>query len=81
MQIAAIEGLMARCVARDVTRDVNLLWLQHETLAVGDWIVVHLGRATERVSAAEAAAAWALYDEMLAAAEPTPAAAWPSASG
>lgn len=67
MQIKAIDGLMARCEAKGVERDVNLLMLMHEPLAVGDYLVVHLGRAIERVSATEAATAWALYDEMLAA--------------
>lgn len=67
MQIVALDGLVARCVARGVEREVNLLWLQHEPLAVGDYLVVHRGWATERVSAETAAAAWALYDELLAA--------------
>lgn len=67
MQIHAINGLMARCEAKGAEREVNLLMLMHEDLAVGDYIVVHLGRAIERVSADDAATAWSLYDEMLAA--------------
>ncbi|EIC21913.1 HypC/HybG/HupF family hydrogenase formation chaperone [Thiorhodovibrio frisius] len=67
MQIKSINGLMARCEAKGVERDANLLMLMHEDLAVGDHIVVHLGRAIERVTAEDAATAWALYDEMLAA--------------
>jgi hydrogenase expression/formation protein HypC len=66
MQIKGIDGLIARCEAKGVERDVNLLMLMHEELKVGDYIVVHLGRAIERVSAEDAATAWALYDEMLA---------------
>ncbi len=66
MQIITIDGLIARCEAKGVERDVNLLMLMHEELAPGDYIVVHLGRALERVSAQDAASAWALYDEMLA---------------
>lgn len=67
MQIKAIDGLLARCEAKGVERDANLLMLMHEPLHVGDYIVVHLGRAIERVSPEDAATAWALYDEMLAA--------------
>ncbi|WP_408034146.1 HypC/HybG/HupF family hydrogenase formation chaperone [Thiorhodovibrio winogradskyi] len=67
MQIKAINGLMARCEAKGVERDANLLMLMHEDLAVGDHVVVHLGRAIERVTPEDAATAWALYDEMLAA--------------
>jgi hydrogenase expression/formation protein HypC len=65
MQIQAIDGLIAHCEAKGVTREVNLLMLMHEDLAPGDYVVVHLGRAIERVSAEDAAIAWALYDEML----------------
>ncbi len=70
MQVQSIDGFIARCTARGVERDINLFFLQHEPIAVGDYIVAHLGRATERVSAEAAAAAWALYDQMLAAEEP-----------
>ena len=66
MQIKAIDGLVARCEAKGVERDANLLMLMHEELSIGDYIVVHLGRAIDRVSAEDAATAWALYDEMLA---------------
>jgi hydrogenase expression/formation protein HypC len=34
---------------------------------VGDFVVVHLGYAVDRVSAEEAAAAWEIYDQLLAA--------------
>nr|WP_275957858.1 HypC/HybG/HupF family hydrogenase formation chaperone [Rhabdochromatium marinum] len=67
MQIKELNGLVARCEAKGVEREANLLMLMHEELAVGDYLVVHLGRAIERVSAEDAATAWALYDEMLAA--------------
>ena len=69
MQIRTIDGLLARCEAKGVAREANLLMLEHEGLAVGDFVVVHLGYAVDKVSAEEAAAAWELYDEMLAAEE------------
>ena len=66
MQIRAIDGLLARCEAKGVERDANLLMLEHEGLEVGDYVVVHLGYAMDKVSAEEAAAAWDIYDQMLA---------------
>ena len=67
MQICSIDGLLARCEAKGVEREANLLMLEHESLAVGDYVVIHLGYAMDRVTAEEAAAAWDIYDQMLAA--------------
>lgn len=67
MQIRAIDGLLAECEAKGVTREANLLMLEQEAVAVGDYVVVHLGYAVDKVTADEAAAAWRIYDEMLAA--------------
>jgi len=67
MRISSIDGLLARCEAKGVEREANLLMLEQEPLSVGDYVVVHLGYAVDRVSAEEAAAAWEIYDQMLAA--------------
>ncbi|TCT19187.1 HypC/HybG/HupF family hydrogenase formation chaperone [Thiobaca trueperi] len=67
MQIQSIDGFAARCAAKGVEREVNLFMLQHEPLAVGDYVVVHLGYAMDRISPSAAAAAWEVYDQMLAA--------------
>ena len=69
MQIRAIDGLLAECEAKGVIREANLLMLDHENPAVGDFVVVHLGYAVEKVSAEDAAGAWEIYDQMLAAEE------------
>jgi hydrogenase expression/formation protein HypC len=71
MRITAIDGFAARCEAKGVERAVSLFLLQHESLAIGDYVVVHLGNAIDRVTPEQAADAWALYDEMLAC-EPVP---------
>jgi hydrogenase expression/formation protein HypC len=73
MQIKEIDGFNARCEAKGVTRDVNLFMLQHESLAPGDYVVAHLGQAIQKVDAEEAAAAWAIYDEMLGSIDPSTA--------
>ncbi len=67
MQIKQIDGFDARCEAKGVERDVSLFMLQHEPLQAGDFVIVHVGYAIQKVSAEEAATAWEIYDEMLAA--------------
>ncbi|MEN8176288.1 MAG: HypC/HybG/HupF family hydrogenase formation chaperone [Pseudomonadota bacterium] len=69
MQIKSIDGLVARCEARGVERELKLLFLQHETLNPGDFLVADRGNAIQKISPEAAAAAWAVYDEMLAAAD------------
>ena len=70
MQIQSIDGFVARCTAKGVEREASLLMLQHEPLEVGDFVVIHLGYAVDRISAEEAAAAWEIYDQLLAAQVP-----------
>ena len=67
MRIVERNGFTARCEARGVERDVSLFLMQHEDLAPGDFVMVHMGEALEKMSASAAQEAWALYDEMLAA--------------
>ncbi|MCC7278150.1 MAG: HypC/HybG/HupF family hydrogenase formation chaperone [Chromatiaceae bacterium] len=67
MQIRSIDGLLARCEAKGVEREANLLMLEHENLAIGDFVVLHLGYAMNKITPEEAAAAWDIYDQMLAA--------------
>lgn len=65
MRIESIDGWIARCEAKGVYRDVNLFMMQDESFEPGEYLVVHLGYAIQKVSHDEAASAWALYDEML----------------
>jgi len=65
MQIMAIDGYTAHCEARGVMRDVSLFMLQGENLQAGDYIVVHLGYAIQKITPQEARTAWELYDQML----------------
>ncbi len=67
MQIRSIDGLLARCEAKGIEREANLLMLVHENLVIGDFVVLHLGYAMNKITPEEAAAAWEIYDQMLAA--------------
>ncbi len=66
MQIQAIDGFIAHCEAKGVTRDVSLFMMQEEPLEPGDHVVVHVGYAIQKISPQEARTAWELYDQMLA---------------
>ncbi|MFZ5620109.1 MAG: HypC/HybG/HupF family hydrogenase formation chaperone [Pseudomonadota bacterium] len=66
MQIREIDGFVARCEAKGVSRDVNLFLLQGDPLELGDFVMVHVGYAIQKMSEQEARSAWELYDEMLA---------------
>ncbi len=72
MQIVEVNGYVARCEAKGVERDVSLFLLQHEPLAPGDFVVVHVGYAIQKVAEQEARTAWELYDQMLAAEDRPP---------
>lgn len=67
MQIVEINGYSARCRARGVEREVSLFLLQHEPVAAGDHVLVHVGYAIQKMTTPEARSAWELYDVMLAA--------------
>lgn len=66
MKIIEIEQFMARCEAKGVERDVSLFMLQDEPLTVGDYVVVHVGYAIQKMTETDALSAWQIYDEMLA---------------
>ncbi|HKJ54192.1 MAG TPA: HypC/HybG/HupF family hydrogenase formation chaperone [Gammaproteobacteria bacterium] len=66
MQICEIEGFNARCEAKGIERDVSLFMMQNDELEIGDYVVVHVGYAIQKITPQEARTAWELYDEMLA---------------
>ena len=67
MQIVSMDGYTARCEAKGVGRDVSLFMLQDEPLAPGDFVMVHVGYAIQKMTAHEAHSTWELLDEILAA--------------
>jgi len=66
MQITIIDGFNAHCVAKGVERDVSLFLLQDEEITVGDYLLIHVGYAIQKISEAEALSTWELLDQMLA---------------
>jgi len=67
MKIITIDRYVARCEAKGIERDVSLFMLQEGEVTPGDYVMVHIGYAIQKMSEQEAQSAWELYDEMLAA--------------
>ncbi len=67
MQIKTIDEFQCVCEARGIEREVSLFMLQGEDIAPGDFVLVHVGYAIQKVSEQEAADSWELFDEILAA--------------
>jgi hydrogenase expression/formation protein HypC len=65
MQIREIDGFVAHCEAKGVRRDVNLFLLQEANLQPGDYVLVHVGYALQKISEAHARSAWELFDKIL----------------
>ena len=66
MQIVEIDGFNARCEAKGVERTVSLFMMQGEEVSAGDFVMVHVGYAIQRVSEQDAQSAWELFDQVLA---------------
>ena len=67
MQVVSIDGYLARCSAKGVERDVSVFLLQDDPPVPGEFVMVHVGYALQKMTSQEARSAWELYDQMLAA--------------
>ena len=67
MQVKSIDQFQAVCEAKGIERDVSLFMLQDEVIKIGDFVVVHVGYAIQKITSQEAQSAWEVYDQMLAA--------------
>ena len=65
MQVLEIDGFNARCEAKGVERTVSLFMLQDEQISIGDYLMIHVGYAIQKMTEEEARSAWEIYDEML----------------
>jgi len=66
MQVTKIDGHNAHCFAKGIERDVSLFLLQDEAIKEGDYLLIHVGYAIQRISEVEALSTWELLDQMLA---------------
>jgi hydrogenase expression/formation protein HypC len=66
MRVIAVDasGLSATCELQDQQRQVGLVMLD-ETVNVGDYLMISLGQAMQKVSVEDAKQTWAYYEEIL----------------
>jgi hydrogenase expression/formation protein HypC len=64
VEIVDADAGLARAEVGGVRRNVSILLLEGEDLAVGDWILVHVGFALARIDEARAEATLALLREL-----------------
>jgi len=65
MKVVSIDGFLARCAAKGVHRDVSLFMMQDEPVDIGEFVMVHVGYAIQKMTEQEARSAWEVYDQML----------------
>ncbi len=66
MQVRKIDGFVATCEAKGVERDVSLFMMQDNPVEVGDYVMIHVGYAIQKITEQEAHSAWELFDEIIA---------------
>ena len=66
MQVRSIDRFECLFEARGVERQVSLFMMQGEDVSPGDFVLVHVGYAIQKISAEDAAESWQLFDEILA---------------
>jgi hydrogenase expression/formation protein HypC len=62
MRIISISGTTACCEAGGIERDVDLWLMREAALAPGDFVLVHVGYAIQKVDSDAALDTWALHD-------------------
>jgi hydrogenase expression/formation protein HypC len=65
MEVVAVDGFRARGSAQGVEREINLFLLKDEQVAAGDFVLVHVGYAIQKITPQDARSTWELYDELL----------------
>lgn len=67
MQVRSVSGFRARCEAKGIEREVSLFMLQGEPIAEGDFVLVHVGYAIQKIEPQDASSRWEALDQVLAA--------------
>ena len=65
MRIVEINYPMAVAEAKGVRRTVSLMLLPEDEVKVGDYVMVHVGNAIEKIDEKEAEEVWKALDEVL----------------
>jgi hydrogenase expression/formation protein HypC len=66
MRVVQVDGFLAVCEARGVSREVSLFLLPEGSVGAGDFVLVHVGYAIQALSEPEAEASWELFDVITA---------------
>lgn len=64
MKILTLNGNTARCGRQGIERDVDVFLLSDYSLSEGDYVLVHVGYAIQKVDPIEAETRWELFDKM-----------------
>ncbi len=64
MRIEQIEGLTARAQAKGIHREISLFLMQDTLPGIGDYVMVHVGYAIQKVAEEEARHAWSIYEQI-----------------
>ena len=67
MKVIEVNGFNARCEAKGVEREVSLFMLQDEEIQPGDYVMIHVGYAIQKMTPQEARSSWEVFDQLLAA--------------
>jgi hydrogenase expression/formation protein HypC len=66
MQVDSVDGFLAQCSAKGVSRMVNLFLIQDCLPKAGEHVLVHLGYALQTIDASEAHRHWEAFDAVIA---------------
>jgi len=69
MQVRSIEGFTAHCEVKGIARDVSLFLIQDAPVELGDYVLVHVGYAIQKLEPEDAEATWQVLDQFLEAEE------------
>lgn len=65
MQIEFTDGAIARCSANGIGREVSLYLLPPDSVVPGDFVIVHVGYAIQKVSREDAESTWGMVESRL----------------
>jgi hydrogenase expression/formation protein HypC len=65
MKVVEINYPMAVAEAKGVKRQISLMLLPEDEVKVGDYVMVHVGNAIEKIDEEEAKKVWEILEEVL----------------